>query len=111
MKSIEMIAYKLADGIITTSQSNFEYVKKSYNPSGIHILIPNYVEVDVFKPLNENKKKGSICFVGRLSQAKNLFALFDALKSLPYTLSIIGSGEQEEQLKKFANKSDLLTEF
>ena len=111
MKIIEMIAYKLADAIITTSQSNFKYVERNYSPSGIHVLIPNYVENDVFKPMNMVKKKGSICFIGRLSQEKNLFALLEALKGLPYTLTLIGSGEQEERLKNFANKNKVNVNF
>jgi len=111
MKIIERVAYKVADGVITTSQSNFEYVKKNYSPPGIHVLIPNYVESDVFKPMNMAKKKGSICFVGRLTKEKNLFSLLEALKDLPYALSIIGSGGQEEQLKDFANKDGIDVNF
>lgn len=111
MKSIERVAYKLADAIITTSQSNFEYVEKNYNPRGIHILIPNYVETDVFKSMGTSKKEGSICFIGRLSYEKNLFALLEALKGLPYTLTIIGSGKQEEQLKRFATENDVNVNF
>jgi glycosyltransferase involved in cell wall biosynthesis len=111
MISIERIAYRFADGIITSSPTNFEYVEKNYNPFGIHVLIPNYVEAEIFKPINPIKKKGSICFVGRLNQEKNLFALLEALKGLPYTFTIIGSGEQEEQLKNFANKNKVNANF
>lgn len=111
MKAIERIAYRLASGIITTSQTNFEYVERNYRPRSTHVLIPNYVETDVFKPVNIEKKKGSICFVGRLTGEKNLFALLQALKSLPYTLTIIGSGEQEEQLKQLANKNKVNVNF
>jgi len=110
-KLIERIAYKFADAIITTSQSNFEYVEKNYNLLGIHVVIPNYVETSVFKPMNIAKKKGSICFIGRLSREKNLFVLIEALKDLPYTLTIIGSGKQEEQLKKFADKNEVDANF
>ena len=106
-KLIERIGYRFADALITSSKRNFEYVEKNYKPPGIHALIPNYVETDVFKPLNIAKKKGSICFIGRLTKQKNLFALLEALKGLPYTISIIGLGEQEEQLKKFANKNEI----
>ena len=102
IKLIEMLSYKVADGIITSSQTNFEYVKENYNPSCIHLVISNYIETNVFKPENTSKKKGSICFVGRLSKEKNLFALLKALKGLPYILSIIGSGRQEELLNNFA---------
>ena len=111
MKSIEWVAYKLADGIITTSQSNFEYVERNYNPHGIHVLIPNYVETNVFKPMNRARRNGSICFIGRLSQEKNLSALLEALKGLPYTLTIIGSGKQEEELKNFANENEVNVDF
>lgn len=111
MKIIEWAAYKLADRIITSSKRNFEYVERNYSPSGIHILIPNYIETDVFKPMNTAKKKGSICFIGKLTKQKNLFALLEALKDSPYTLSIIGSGEQEERLKKFADENKVNVDF
>lgn len=111
MKTIERIAYKIADGIITTSQSNFGHIKRNYDPHAIHVLIPNYIETDVFKPMNMAKKKDSICFIGRLTKEKNLFALLKALKTLPYTLTIIGSGKQEEQLRDFANKNGTNVDF
>jgi len=111
MKSIERLSYKLANAIITTSQANFEYVERNYHPHRSHILIPNYVETDIFRPMDVAKRKGSICFVGRLTQQKNLFALLEALEGLPYTLSIIGSGEQGEQVKGFARKKQVKANF
>ncbi|GAH62991.1 unnamed protein product, partial [marine sediment metagenome] len=103
--------HKIADGIITTSQTNFEYVEKNYGPQGIHVLIPNYVQTDVFKPMNRVKNKGSTCFVGRLTEQKNLDALLRALKVLPYTLTIVGSGEEEGRLKSFVNKNGMSVDF
>ena len=111
MKSIERLAYKLANAIITTSQANFEYVERNYRPHRSHILIPNYVETDVFKPMNVAKQKGSMCFIGRLTQQKNLFALLEALEGLPYTLSLIGSGEQGEQVKELAREKQVKANF
>jgi len=111
IKTIERIAYKLADGIITTSQANFKYVEDNYHSWGTHIMIPNYVETNIFAPRDLVKKKGSICFIGRLAEPKNLFALLEALAGLPYLLSIIGSGEQGEQLKEFAEKNRVRVNF
>ena len=111
MKSIERVAYKLANAIITTSQANFEYVERNYHPHRSHLLLPNYVETDIFKPMDVAKRKGSICFVGRLTQQKNLFALLEALEGLPYTLSLIGSGEQGEQVKEFAREKQVKANF
>jgi glycosyltransferase involved in cell wall biosynthesis len=110
-KSIERIAYKLANGIITTSQTNFDYVEENYHPRSTRLLIPNYVETNAFKPMDLAKKRGSICFVGRLSKEKNLLALLESLVGLRYTLTIIGSGEQEEQLKKFAAGNEIDVDF
>lgn len=111
VKFVEMLAYKIADGIITTSKSNLEYIERHYNPTGIHVLIPNHVQTEIFKPLGLAKKKNSICFIGRLTKEKNLFALLKALEGFSYTITILGSGEQEEQLKKFAIKHGIQAEF
>jgi len=110
-KAIERFAYRSADGIITTSQTNFDYVTSNYHPHGVHALIPNYVETDRFKPMPLTKQKGSICFVGRLTEQKNLFALLEALSSLPYNLTLIGSGEQEKELKSFATQKRVKVNF
>lgn len=110
IKNFEKLIYKLADSAITSSRRNFHYVEQNYHPHR-HILIPNYVETDVFKPMNMVKKKGSICFIGRLTKQKNLFALLEALKGLPYTIDLIGLGEQKEQLKRLATKNEVNANF
>ena len=111
VRAVERVAYKLATGIITTSQTNYEYVERNYRPRSTHILIANYVETDVFRPINLEKKKGTMCFIGRLTREKNLLALLEALKGLPYTLTMIGSGEQREDLEKFADESEINVNF
>jgi len=109
-KKLEKLIYKIADSAITSSENNFDYVEHNYRPRD-HVLIPNYVEIDIFKPLSIEKVKNSICFVGRLSKQKNLFALFDALIGLPYTIDIIGSGELKEELKEYATKQKVKANF
>ncbi len=109
-RNCERFAYRIADAAITSSQGDFSYVEQNYHPRR-HIFIPNYVETDVFKPMNREKKKGSICFIGRLTKQKNLFALLEALKGLPYTIDLIGAGEQEEQLREFVNKNAINANF
>ncbi len=109
-RNIERLVYRLADAAITSSQRNFEYVEHNYHPRG-QILMPNYVETGVFRPLNMARQKGSICFIGRLNRQKNLFALFEALSGLPYTIDLIGSGEQETQLREFARENGVKASF
>lgn len=108
---IEKLAYNQSNGIITSSNEGFNYVKHRYNPNGIHCMIPNFVNTNLFRPLNIPKNKGSICFVGRLNKQKNLFALIEAIEGNPYSLSIIGSGELKEALKRFSSEKKVDVNF
>ena len=110
IRNLERLAYRAADAAITSSQMNFEYVIKNYRSHNM-ILIPNYIETGIFKPLKTDKIKGSICFVGRLSKEENLPALLEALKGLSCTLDIIGNGPQEEELKRLAADNSINARF
>ena len=110
IKNVERFAYKMADAAVTSSEGDFNYVEQNYHPRR-QLLIPNYVETDLFKPLERTRKRRSICFVGRLYHAKNLLALLGALKGLPYTVDIIGSGQQEEELRRFAASNSVTANF
>ncbi|MBI2868991.1 MAG: glycosyltransferase family 4 protein, partial [Chloroflexi bacterium] len=107
VSGLERLAYGLADGIITTSQAGFRYIAARYRPRAIPVVVPNYVETDIFKPLDTAKTGGSLCFLGRLNPQKNLPALLEALRGLPYTLDIIGSGEQGKDLRDYAEALDI----
>ena len=98
---IEPIAYKAADKIVVTSQHTREYVIEKYglNPERV-VVIPNYVDTDVFKPSETTgKEKNRIIFVGRLDREKNLVNLIDAVKTLDAELVLIGEGPHEDILK------------
>jgi len=110
VKNVERLAYRTCDAAITSSEGDFNYIEQNYHPRR-HTLIYNYVETEVFKPLNRIKQKGSICFIGRLQDIKNLVALLEALKGLPYTLDIIGNGQQEEELKRFTINNKVKANF
>jgi glycosyltransferase involved in cell wall biosynthesis len=101
-KIVEWLAYKNASGVITSSKNDYNYVNKTYRPTAYHALIQNYVDTEQFKPMQLDKIPDSICFVGRLNDQKNLFSLFEALKGLPCSITIIGSGEYKEPLEKLA---------
>jgi len=111
IKIIEGIAYLFADGITVSSPKDLEYVNKNYNSKGIRIVIPNYVDTEIFKPQNIKKRDCSICFVGRLVKEKNLFSLLKAISGLHYELTIIGSGPLKDDLKKCANQNGINVRF
>jgi glycosyltransferase involved in cell wall biosynthesis len=107
---IERIAYRLADAAITSSVTGFDYIERNYHPKR-HIFITNYVETEVFKPMDIPKKHGSICFVGSLSKQKNTRALLEAFIGLPYQLDIIGSGPLSTQLHEMVKNSRINASF
>jgi glycosyltransferase involved in cell wall biosynthesis len=82
VKTLEAFVYKKADAAIVTSIEILDHVARLYKPRNL-VLIPNYVDTDIFKPLNITKKAGSICFIGRISPEKNLVSLVKALKGSP----------------------------
>lgn len=76
------------------------------------IVIPNTFESDFFHNRHEVARDRDIVFVGRLVSDKGCDILLDALadlrvRNLIPTLTIIGSGEQEEHLKAQASRLDL----
>jgi len=111
-KFIEKIAYKNADKIILTSEKDKRFVIKNFKiyPEKIEV-IPNYIDTNLFKPLNLPKEKNSIIFVGRLEEQKNLFNLIEAIATLPVKLVIIGNGSLKEKLKNFAKEKNAEVEF
>lgn len=108
---VELITYKVADGVITSSPRGYRYVEETYCPRGVHRMIPNYIETDVFEPMAVEPAPGSLCFVGRLAPQKNLFTLLEALDGLPYSLTIVGSGPQRDELESFASNLNVDVTF
>ena len=101
---LEFISYKIADGIILTSKLDIDFIINKFNLEKKRIWIRhfyNYIDVDLFKPLNLEKKEKHVLFIGRLNEQKNLFNLLQAFKKLDgFTLDIIGEGHLKEKLKE-----------
>jgi len=104
MYLIELISYKLADGIILTNKRDVQFIIQKFRlkkkKKKIRIFY-NYIDVELFKPLKLKKKDKSVLFIGRLTREKNLFNLLDAFKDLDgFSLDIIGKGPLEDKLKQ-----------
>ncbi|MBL7196731.1 MAG: glycosyltransferase family 4 protein [Candidatus Omnitrophica bacterium] len=106
---LERITCVFADLVVCSSISDKKYLNNNY---GIKAkIIPNYVDTGFFKPLGRPKLKNSVCFVGRLEREKNLLTLLEALKGLPYRLTIIGSGSMRAELEEEAQKYNVNVRF
>jgi len=113
----ELIAYKLADGIILTSDYDIPFVirnfklKKKFKNKKIR-LIYNFIDENQFRPISTNKKEKHILWIGRFVLGKNIFNFLKAFKELKgYTLDIIGKGPYEKRMKKLINDLDINVNF
>ncbi|MFW9821474.1 MAG: glycosyltransferase family 4 protein [Candidatus Thorarchaeota archaeon] len=106
----EFIVYRLADQIILTNEPDISFIIKRFNlkkkqrNNQIHLFY-NFIDVNLFKPLNLSKKDKSVLYVGRLTYGKNLSNLINAFKNLDdYILDFIGNGPLEYDLRKLAEQ-------
>ena len=111
---VEKWAFQYADKIIvTTPQMKFE-VTKRYNISNKKItIIPNSVDIDLFRPMSEIKRiERRIGFVGRFTPQKNLPLLIEAVSGIKNTsIILIGDGPLRSELEKKAINLNVKTEF
>jgi len=99
----EKLAYKFADKIIVTRDEDKQYIVQKYKICSKKItVIPNWVDIELFKPMEEIAKEANrIIFVGRLEKQKNVLSLVRAVKTIPNAkLYIFGSGSLENEVRK-----------
>ncbi len=112
---LEFISYRLADVIFLASNSDIQFVKRSFKlkrkKKQIH-LIYNFVDINLFKPKLIEKRENHLLFIGRLIPTKNLVNLLLALRKLDgYTLDIIGEGPMMETLREKAKQYKIHINF
>ncbi len=109
---ISFLSYRAADHICVATGEDADFVQKNFGiPAGKIDLRPNWIDVERFKLLTEEKKSGHVLFVGRLNAQKNLAALLKAVAKTDYTLDIAGAGELESELKALAKALEAKVNF
>lgn len=111
--TLENKVFTDADRVVVTTTGMSNTVKEHYQlPEERVRVIPNYVQCDLFKPNNNSHPSTrQICFIGRLDEQKNLFALLQAIRDLDVELVIVGSGPLGERLREEVRKSRLPVRF
>lgn len=108
----EKFAYRNADKIILTSEGSRDFVLQRFAVDSKKIeIIPNFINTDLFKPLNISKEEGRIIFVGRLEREKNLSNLLSALPGSNAKLVLVGRGSEEAELREITKDKNLNVEF
>ena len=101
-RSLEQTVFRAADRVVVTTPAMREAVLERYAvPAERMRVIPNYVLTGLFRPEPRRARTGRrLCFVGRLSEQKNLFALLEATKGIDVELDIVGGGNLEGQIRE-----------
>ena len=103
---LEKEVFEHADRIVVTTKAIANEVKRRYfilDPK--IVVIPNYVDTDLFFPGSREKGDGNrICYVGRMVAAKNFLTLLEAISDLSASLFVVGTGPLLEVAKQKAHK-------
>lgn len=92
-KTVERISYRAADKIIITSEADKKFISETFHITSDKItVIPNYIDIERFKPIPVTPEPGRVLFVGRLEPQKNIATLVESLEGLPAHLVVAGSG-------------------
>lgn len=107
IKFIFLLMYLYSDLVSVSSYQIKNFIVKKYNISPKKIKYNwNYVDTNLFKPLNL-KKKNRLLFIGRLVDVKNIFFLLESLVGTEIGLDIIGDGELKGEIKVFIKRHNL----
>ncbi len=111
-KYISKIVWKNAKHVIANSESLKSLAQKTLD---IEMqIIPNGVDTNEFKPLKNKKigKKIKLISTGRLIERKGYKYLISALElQNEFELTLIGEGDQEQDLKKLAKDLNVKVTF
>jgi len=117
-KFIKQLVLKHATEVVVNSSATKKRCLEIYNDKEYQV-IPMGVNLNTFSKIPLKKPKSSslnVLYVGRLSEEKGVKYLIEALKILKqqgdkFKAQIIGSGPEENQLKKLALSSKLTSEY
>ena len=109
---IEWLAYKCADKAVVASFQDSRYIHSKYGlPQEKINVIHNFINTEVFCPVDCKKYFNRMIFIGRLDPQKNLLDLLEALSKTKLTLDIYGDGPLREQLARKAKDLDVSVNF
>ena len=112
---VEWLALRFSDHIIYATPAQRTDLGPKYGAEKL-VYLPNYVDVDQFRPRPDEGRDDYLLYVGRLAPQKNLPALFQALnrlagEGLTRPLKIVGGGEELALLQAMAKELTLEVTF
>ena len=93
-RRVEARVFSAAQRVVVTTPMMVADVGRRIPKAAEHtVLIPNYVDTEVFAPPDNEDKDCDLIFVGRLSPQKNVAALLEAIHPLDVRINLVGDGE------------------
>lgn len=109
---LEQKIFTAADQVVVTTPAMRDTVLQRYQVSPERLtVIPNYVDTKLFHLADGRPPSRRICFIGRLDEQKNPFALLEAIKDLDVQLLIVGDGVLGQRLRMEARAKKLTVQF
>lgn len=96
---IQNEAFQVANHVVMTAPMMLDDVRKvAPYVDQKTTIIPNYVDTNLFRPVDQPKKY-DLVFVGRVAEQKNLHSLLQVIQGTEYSLAIAGDGQLREALQ------------
>lgn len=89
-------------GVIPTSVLRDWLVEHYQIPEESLNIIPNYVDTQIFQPLDNMVRRRSALMIARLHPDKRILLVIKALAGTDVALEIVGAGDMEAELKQLA---------
>ncbi len=112
--ALQTVALRRSTSIFVTTENMRRELERGFPFLTKKIyVIPNYVDVELFKPDKaRHLKHERLCYVGRLVPQKNLPRLIIALSEIPgSSLIVIGDGGQKPELEQLAHEYQVDVQF
>lgn len=97
--------------VVTTEAMRSNIVQRFPQCDDKTLVIPNYVDTDLFAPHNHDKSSfRRLCYVGRLDQdQKNIRSLLAAVDGFAFDLDIIGDGPLRDEVASLARRNSRIS--
>jgi glycosyltransferase involved in cell wall biosynthesis len=109
MEPVTRAVLTRADVVVSVSKDLGEYLRNEMRVPKV-IVIPNGVDVDDFLPAHVERQELRLFSISRLVPRKNIHVLIEAVEQLaaegePLSLTIAGTGPEEERIRRMAGES------
>jgi glycosyltransferase involved in cell wall biosynthesis len=106
---MEAMAFQEATCCQVPTEELSKWVHKRYHiPENKISIVPNFVDIDLFRPMAVDKKNRSVISVGRLVPVKRYDLLIKACAEIPgCRLTIVGEGRERQNLENLAKEKNL----